>query len=391
MGIYTEYLEKFSSGNFEELSSERKSQLKRIARLRGRDVLVFAADINKSIQQVSIDYSDLLPFTDQLSNLKGKQIDLILETPGGSGEVAEDLVKAMRGQYEDVAVIVPGYAKSAGTIMAMAADEILMGPHSGLGPIDAQIFYQGKRFSADALLEGMEKIKKEVTDTGSLNRAYIPILQGISPGELQNAENALSFAKILVTQWLAQYKFRMWTTHSSSGQPVSQIDRETRAKEIADHLCDHRFWKTHGRSIKIEDFERMRLKITDYSKTPELNDAVVRYYTLLQMTFATNLYKIFETADSQVMRFMTPQVPAPQKLDAGTPAAGNAIVFDLVCNKCNHTARMQANFVKGAPLEHGSVAFPEDNKFPCPKCGTQHNLVDTRRQIEAQFKKPIVA
>jgi ClpP class serine protease len=135
-----QHLEPFSSGNFEELSAERKSQLKRIGELRGRDVLVFAADINKNVQQISIDYSDLLPFTDQLSNLKGDRLDLLLETPGGSGEVAEDLVKAMRGRYEDVAVIVPGYAKSAGTIMAMAGDEILMGPHSGLGPIDAQIF-----------------------------------------------------------------------------------------------------------------------------------------------------------------------------------------------------------------------------------------------------------
>ena len=193
MGIYTEYLDRFSSGNFDELAAERKNQLKRISALRDRDVLVFAADINKGIPQISIDYSDLLPFTDQISNLKGKQLDLILETPGGSGEVAEDLVKAMRGRYEDLAVIVPGYGKSAGTIIAMAGDEILMGPHSGLGPIDAQIFYQGKRFSADALLEGMEKIKKEVVDTGTLNRAYIPILQGISPGELQNAENALQF------------------------------------------------------------------------------------------------------------------------------------------------------------------------------------------------------
>src|SRR5437868_2511444 len=104
MGIYTEYLDKFSSGNFDELAAERKKQLKRISELRGRDVLAFAADINKSISQISIDYSDLLPFTDQLSNLKGMQLDLILETPGGSGEVAEDLVKAMRGQYEHVAV-----------------------------------------------------------------------------------------------------------------------------------------------------------------------------------------------------------------------------------------------------------------------------------------------
>ena len=390
MGIYTDYLDRFSSGNFEELAAERKQQIRRIAELRRRDVLVFAADINKSIPQISIDYSDLLPFTDQLSNLSGDRLDLILETPGGSGEVAEDLVKAMRGRYQDVAVIVPGYAKSAGTIMAMAGDEILMGPHSGLGPIDAQIFYQGKRFSADALLEGMEKIKKEVVETGTLNRAYIPILQGISPGELQNAENALSFAKILVTQWLVQYKFRTWTTHSSDGQPVTTADKEQRAKDIADHLCDHRFWKTHGRSIKIEDFERIRLKITDYSKTPDLNDAIVRYYTLLQMTFATNLYKIFETSDSQVMRFLAPQLPPPHALGAAPGSEERAVVFDFQCNKCKSSVKMQANLVKGMSVPAGYIPFPPDNKFRCPTCGTEHNLVDARRQIEAQFKKPIV-
>jgi ClpP class serine protease len=42
--------------------------------------------------------------------------------------------------------------------MVMAADEILMDAASALGPIDAQIFWQGKVFSADALLEGFEKM-----------------------------------------------------------------------------------------------------------------------------------------------------------------------------------------------------------------------------------------
>ena len=172
--------------------------------------------------------------------------------------------------------------------------------------------------------------------------------------------------------------------------PVTQADKEQRAKEIADHLCDHRFWKTHGRSIKIEDLEGMRLKITDYSKTPDLNDAIVRYHTLLQMTFATNLYKIFETVDSQVMRYLAPQLPTPQQLGIGSPTAGSAVVFDFVCNKCNSLTKVQATLVKGTPLQPGCAAFPLDNKFRCPKCGTEHNLVDARRQIEAQFKKPIV-
>ena len=124
-----------------------------------------------------------------------------------------------------------------------------------------------------------------------MNRAYIPILQGISPGELQSAENALKFAKVLVTDWLARYKFKNWSTHSTTGQPVTEEERRARAEEIAGELCNHRRWLTHERSIKIDDLEGMRLRITDYSRSPELADAIRRYHTLLQMTFATNIYK----------------------------------------------------------------------------------------------------
>jgi hypothetical protein len=237
----------------------------------------------------------------------------------------------------------------------------------------------------------MEKIKKEVEETGRLNRAYIPILQGISPGELQNAENALNFAKILVTQWLAQYKFRTWTQHSSTGAEVTSEDRQKRAEEIAKTLCDHGFWKTHARSIKIDDLERMRLKITDYSKVPDLEDAITRYHTLLQMTFSTNIYKIFETPSSQVMRFMLAPT-GPIQLQPGLPPAApqNKIFIEYRCTNCNASTKLQINFAPGELLEPQCKPFPTDNVLNCPGCGTQQNLVDIRRQIEAQFKKSIV-
>ncbi|MCH7477289.1 MAG: hypothetical protein IIA14_04210 [SAR324 cluster bacterium] len=76
---------------------------------------------------------------------------------GGSGEVAEDIIRTLRDRYDDLAVIVPGWAKSAATIMAMAGNEILMSSTSAVGPIDAQLSWQGKNFSADALLEGMDQ------------------------------------------------------------------------------------------------------------------------------------------------------------------------------------------------------------------------------------------
>jgi hypothetical protein len=398
MGIYSEYLDRPDiAQNFQNLVAERKAQLKNIAAARGRDVLSFVADLNKQGQPgaaIAMNYADLLPITDQLANLKGDRLDLIIETPGGSGEVAEEIVKLCRSKYQDIAVIVPGWAKSAGTIMVMAADEILMGPSSALGPIDAQLAWQGKQFSADALLEGMEKIKEEVTKTGSLNKAYIPVLQGISPGELQSAQNALDFAKILVTDWLAHYKFKNWNTHSSTGQAVTEGEKRVRAKEVADQLCDHRRWLTHGRSIRIEDLEKMRLRITNYSADPKLFDAITRYYTLVQMTFATNIYKMYETVDSQVMKGIAPPVPGPQQLQQLQRAMGVAaasVSFTLQCHKCGTPSQIQATLEPNQALEAGLSAFPADNRFRCPKCGVEHDLTDTRRQIEAQTKKRVIS
>lgn len=392
MGVYTEYLDR--NLDFESLCTERKAQLKRISTIRGgREILVYAADFNKSqAAAISINYSDILPFNDQLSNLRGKkegkQLDLILETPGGSGEAAEDMVRVLRDRFDDIAVIIPGWAKSAGTLMTMAADEILMGAASALGPIDAQLTWQGKVFSADALLEGLEKIKEEVKLANVLNKAYIPILQGISPGEIQSARNALKFAETLVTEWLAKYKFKDWNRHSTTGAAVTPEEKTKRAEEIGIALRDHGTWLTHGRSLKIQDLRGLRLKITDYSEIPDLNDAITRYYTLLQMTFASNVYKVVETSESQIYRFLLPQAAheSPKK----AKAEGKAVV-DVECLKCNTTHKIQANIGKPQPLEEGCIAFPADNKLNCTKCGNLLDLLELRRQLEGQAKGKLVS
>jgi len=386
MGIYSDYLDK--KMNFEQLNIERKNQLKKIAALRGgRDIIVYASDITNRINSpVSIDYSDILPFQDQVSTLKGKSIDVILETPGGIAEVVEDIVKLLRSKYEHIGVIIPGTAKSAGTIFSMAADEILMGTTSSLGPIDAQIFNNNKRYSADAFLEGLEKIKVEVAASGRLNPAYIPILQNISPGEIQHCENAQNFSKTLVTNWLSQYKFKYWVNHSSTGNPVTTEEKEAQAKKIAHQLCKHSDWLTHGRSIQLPDLSKMGLKIVDYTQSKDLEEAITRYYTLLKMTLElTNIYKIFETSETQIMRFAGGNVqPPPPNNEV------NSVFFDFDCPKCRTKHHLQANLIQGAPLDPNKVLFPKNNIFVCPVCQNNNNLAQIRLQIEAQTGKKII-
>lgn len=385
MGIYTEYLTK--QLDFQALQAERKAQLKAIAELRkGRDILVYASDMMKQAPS-SIDYSDQLPFHDQLTTLTGRELDIILETPGGIGEVVEDIVRVIRGRYDHVGIIIPGTAKSAGTIFAMAADEILMGVTSSLGPIDAQIINNSKRFSADAFLDGLIKIKEEVLKTGKLNPAYIPILQNISPGEIQHCENAQNFSKTLVKEWLAKYKFKYWETHSSTGKPVTDDEKKEKADQIAERLCKHGDWLTHGRSIKIDDLTQMGLRITDYDKEPALQDAINRYYTLLRLTFeGTNIFKVYETIGSQVYRFIGGTVPPP----APTPQQIQAANFDFPCPKCKTPFKIQANLAPGVPVGEGMTPYPANDIFVCPVCKTQSNLSQARLQIEAQSGKKVV-
>lgn len=69
----------------------------------------------------------------------------VLNTPGGSAEMAEKMVEIMRQHYTEVFFVVPSFALSAGTILCMAGDRIYMDYSSSLGPIDPQV-WNGKEW-----------------------------------------------------------------------------------------------------------------------------------------------------------------------------------------------------------------------------------------------------
>ena len=404
MGIYSGYLDQLLST--EQIAKLRKEQLKRISDIRGRAIFVYASDFVSPMKApkgvpVALDASDILPISDQLDNIQGNEIDVVLETPGGNGTVADDIVHILRKRFSSVAFIVPGQAKSAGTIMVMSGDEILMDHRSAVGPIDAQITFEGKQFSADALLKGIQQIAADSDQAKSLNRAYIPILQRLSPGDLQNAQNALDFARFLVRDWLCEYKFKNWNQHRThnAGAPVTPEQKIARARAVADALCDHGKWLSHGKSIRLEDLRALGLEITDYSTQPDLADAIARYHALLRITFDTsNIYKIFETPTTQINRAfnMQPQgvlplVQAPQGA-AGGPnnvVGGSGMMVEMTCPSCGVPLKFQADFDSLKPLQAGCLRFPASDEIACPKCKNSLQLAPIRQNIESQTKRKV--
>ena len=89
-------------------------------------------------------------------------IDIILHTPGGLVLASEQIAYALQRHPAKVTVMVPHYAMSGGTMLALAADEILMDENAVLGPVDPQI---GQYPAASILKVVKDKDIKDVDDS----------------------------------------------------------------------------------------------------------------------------------------------------------------------------------------------------------------------------------
>ncbi|MBN2334413.1 hypothetical protein JXL21_02560 [Candidatus Bathyarchaeota archaeon] len=93
-----------------------------------------------------------------------QDIDLILHTPGGIALAATQIAFALKDHKGRTTVMVPHYAMSGGSLIALAADEILMDQHAVLGPVDPQIGTQRGTFAATSVLKVMEKKSPDEID-----------------------------------------------------------------------------------------------------------------------------------------------------------------------------------------------------------------------------------
>ncbi|MDI9645753.1 MAG: ATP-dependent Clp protease proteolytic subunit [Archaeoglobales archaeon] len=103
------------------------------------------------------------------STPKDKPIDLIIHTPGGLVLAATQIAKALKDHPAKTTVIVPHYAMSGGTLIALAADEIIMDPNAVLGPLDPQIM----NYPAPSILRAVQKKDPKDIDDETLILADI--------------------------------------------------------------------------------------------------------------------------------------------------------------------------------------------------------------------------
>ena len=199
------------------------------------------------------------------SNLQGPHLDLILHSPGGSPLAAEAIVSYLRSRFKHIRVIVPQLAKSAATMIACAANEIMMGEHSFLGPTDPQLPLStplGARWvPALAIRQQFDRAQKECQDPSKL-AAWIPMLQQYGPDLLAQCDSVCDLSQELVGTWLKQYMFKCYDTDK----------KEQEAEKIATWLLNGGDFKIHGRHIERAKLKAQGLLVEDLERDHELQD-----------------------------------------------------------------------------------------------------------------------
>lgn len=209
-------------------------------------------------------------------------ISVILDTPGGIVEVVERMVATLRSNYQDVTVIVPDRAMSAGTIFALSADRIMMDYFSCLGPIDPQIEKDDRLVPALSYLNQFERLNKKAED-GKLTAAEYALLSKLDLGELYQFEQARELSVELLVKWLSKYKFKGWNKTETRGVKVTDKMKKKRAQEIANLLNETARWHSHARGIDVRTLrEEVGLRIDDLADAQKLHGFIRPYFDLLK-------------------------------------------------------------------------------------------------------------
>ncbi|MBQ8033082.1 MAG: hypothetical protein IJ266_03920 [Elusimicrobiaceae bacterium] len=294
-----------------DVVKEIQQALKDISQVRHRPNICYLGNMyNSSIRGgISIHADDVLPFTEVLNSITtGQNLDVILVTPGGSAQTVTRLVEVLRKKFQDIQFILPDMSMSAGTIMVMSGNEIIMTDNARIGPIDPQVPNKyGNYVPAQSLLNLIEDIRergeKKMDSGGHPAWTDIQILLNIDPKEIGDARSASSYSISLVKEYLLKYKFSSWNIHSD-GRTVSDEEKSDSAEKIAAFLCNHVEWKSHGHGISRETAtEKCKIKIIASEEVPGLDRAIKRFWELCFWIFQKcPINKMFISPEQSIIR-----------------------------------------------------------------------------------------
>ena len=217
------------------------------------------------------DMHSLMTVINGLDTKKG--LDLILHTPGGDTGATIAIANYLHSMFgNNIRAIVPQLALSAGTMLSLSCNSIVMGKHSSLGPIDPQI--NGR--SANTIIAEFEKAQSDIIQKPEIIPLWQAILSNCPVGNITLCKDVIKLSKDTTKKWLQENMFK------------DKSDSDKTIEIIINCLTDHEKTLSHSRHIPISECEEMGLKIERMENNQEFQDTILSIYHAARITSSTS-------------------------------------------------------------------------------------------------------
>ncbi len=249
-----------------KLDTVRQQCIADLSAYRNRNVITYYSGwmYRSNVEDVSINDKDMNAFMAAVYKLdKTKGLDLILHTPGGEIAATEQIINYLHSCFNDIKVIVPHMAMSAGSIISVSCNEIIMGKQSCLGPFDPQL----AGVACQSVLKEFEDAKKDIQQNPAALGLWQVIINKYHPTFLYSCAQAVDLTNELADKFL--------------GKVVKD------AKKLADikkAFNDNSESKLHSRHFSKAKLQKLGLNVTSLEDDQKLQDLVLNLhhcYTIL--------------------------------------------------------------------------------------------------------------
>ncbi len=283
----TDFAKTSKTPMYEALNADRyhrQEMVRKIQQLTGNKLIAYVCGPDSLIER-----ADTVHFNDLLHGFSiNTSIDLLLHTPGGDIDAAEKLMSILklRVGVGRLRVVVPDFAKSAGTLMAIGADRIVMSDTSELGPIDPQITMTDQEgdkatHSVQAYLDAYAQLYGRVRKNPNDAAAQL-LLNKFEPARVIHFKAVKKRARAFAE---TQLKRMCPATYTA----------------VAAKLLDTNKWLSHGQVINADEVEQMGIDVERLRWDHPTWDACWRLYCLQRLAVARPGQKLFESEHASLV------------------------------------------------------------------------------------------
>lgn len=188
-------------------------------------------------------------------------------------------IRVLQSRCSQLSVVVPDIAKSAATVLALGADEILVGPASDLGPVDPQIqLGEGRWFAAKDIVAAVDQAEQAIALNRSLTPLWASLLEQVSAVDVQAAKAELTRTDSLIRQAL-----------SYRSTPLGNDETDELVALLILHLQDQP--PTHGASLGPTELADLGLPVSVADPNSRAWECIWRLWALYWVQIGASIYE----------------------------------------------------------------------------------------------------